>query len=215
MLALRLAAGQEVEQVAELYRVSVARVARRARGILLAALVSGIREVMALPPAHRLLRLAGIAAFSLACQVRDGNRRAIALAEHCWARGRDPGLVIAGMALRLLARLERLPPHPPVPRRRTPRPQGSGGPGRPTAAERQIMAHARWLRDATLTGAGTVLRFERQRVEEAPAAEREDLARRHRSEAESYEPHPEPAPRDARGYLMPLLPPHLVDPDPG
>jgi hypothetical protein len=213
MLALRLAAGQGVEQVAELYRVSVARVARRARGILLRAFVAGIREAAALPPAHRLLRLAGIAAFTLACEIRGGHGPAIAFAEHCWARRRDPGLVIARMAQRLLARLERLPDHPP-PSRRGVAPTRGGRPAALTAVAREVRAYARLLREATLTGAGSTLRYQRQQVEAAPPDERDALARRYRSEAESYRPHPERAPSDAHGYLMPMLPPHLIDPRP-
>jgi hypothetical protein len=212
MLALRLAAGQSVEQVAELYRARVARIRRRERSILLRALVSGLQEAAALPRAHRLLRLAGIATYTLACQVRDGSRRATAFAEHCWARQRDPGLVIAEMAQRLLTRLEGLPDHLPPARRHPPRRRPGGGLAGPPALDREVMAYARFLRDATLVDTGSQLRYERRQIEDAPPDDRRAIVRRFQDKVDAYVPHPGRAPCDARGLLMPMLPAFLVDP---
>jgi len=200
MLALRLAAGHSVEQVAALYRVGVAHVRRRQRDVVLRALVAGLWQMARLPAARRLPRLAEMAARILALELQAGHGPALAFAGHCRTRDRDPGLVVAAMAQRLLARLERLPQGVAPPAPRSARPRAAGGLAGMAPLEREVMAYARFLRDATLTNAGSELRRERHQADAAPLDERTT---------------PEgSAPSDAPGLATPpppLLPSHHPD----
>jgi hypothetical protein len=77
-----------------------------------------------------------------------------------------------------------------------------------TALEREVMADAGFLCNATITGAGSLLRCERLWTEAAPAAQREASAQRIRQQFDGRVPQPRSTPGDA---LLPP-PPRLAHP---
>jgi hypothetical protein len=165
-LVLRLAAGQGIEQIALLFRLSLWHLALRVRQVQ--GLACGMQALHRLPVTARFNRLARLAHLLLGAAMREGRPGARDFFHWSWSHNEDPAQRIAALAEAVLQRIGKvgdgLPLRPARPRtRRIPS---------PSPRARLTLAAVRFalaLRDDVLLVEGQALEAGLQLPREMPA----------------------------------------------